>query len=193
MHASSSGVTCTRAPAALSCVCVHVHACVSTQGPEQGLHISSRHARLSLSPGSTVRLTALGLTWPSLLATVYVMAGTWPAKPAAGEKVTVPSDLTTTVPVAALVMGSSTVTEADPAGYTTPEPARLKPVTLTLVPGGATAPDSTLRVSGPLPAARVRDLLASSSRGATTRLSGTVLDWPSELDTVMVTVGTGPV
>ena len=150
-------------------------------------------AHKGLSPGSTVTLTALGLTWPSLLATVYVTAGAWPVKPAAGEKVSVPSDLTTTVPVDALVTGSSTVTALDPAGYVTPEPGRLKPVTRRLAPGAVAVPSSTFRVRGPLPAKRLRDPLASSSRGRTVKVSGTALDWPSELDTVMVTVGTGPV
>jgi hypothetical protein len=136
---------------------------------------------------------APGLTWPSLLVTVYEMAGTGPVKPGAGVKVAVPPGSTTTVPATLPLMGSVTVTGVGPGVYTTLEPGRVKPVTLTVVPGGGTVLSSRLRVSGPLPAGRVWVSLASVSTGLTVMVNGTSTDWPSELDTSTSTVGTGPV
>jgi hypothetical protein len=67
-------------------------------------------------PDSTVTLSAPGLIWPSLLTTVYWMAGACPVKPEVGVKVAVPSGSTTTLPTAALEMGSRTGTGLGPAG-----------------------------------------------------------------------------
>ena len=142
-------------------------------------------------PDKTVTLSALGLVCPSLLVTVYWMAGAWPVKPGAGVKVTVPSDCTTTVPAVALVTGSTTGTGVGPAGYTTPEPGRVKLVTLTVVPGGTTALARMLVISS-VPAVVLGLSLPSSSMGFTDKVKGTSTSWPSELATVTVTAGTGP-
>jgi hypothetical protein len=97
-----------------------------------------------------------------------------------------------TVPATVLVPGTSTDTGEGPAAYTTLEPGRLKLVTLTVVPAGATALSSTFTLSGPLPAVMARLSLASVSAVLTVSVSGTCTDWPSELLTEAVTVGTGP-
>jgi hypothetical protein len=68
------------------------------------------------APDGTMAQRAPGLVWPSLPVTVYVMAGAWPAKPAAGVKVAVPLARTDTAPAGCCVVGSATFTRPEPAG-----------------------------------------------------------------------------
>jgi hypothetical protein len=164
----------------------------SQDAMQTALHKHGACSSLPASPCSTVAATAPGLTWPSLLRTVYVMAGTWPAKPAAGVMVTEPFCCTTTVHAVVALMGSTTKADV-PAGNTALEPGRVKPATLTVVPGGARVLSSTFSTAGPLPAAMAMVSLPSSSRELTVTVSGMVARCPSELATVTVTAGTWPV
>ena len=100
---------------------------------------------------------------------------------------------TVVVPVVAPVTGSLTVTGVGPAAYTVLDPGSVKLVTFTAVLAGGTELANRLTVMGPAPAVTFTASLLSRSRGATVMVSGTCCVWPSELVTVAVSVGTGPV
>ena len=93
---------------------------------------------------TTLMVTGTSLDWPSELVTVTYTVGTGPEYPGAGVNVKVPSVRTTRDPVTLPVMGSSTCTAPEPGAMGLVDPGSLKPVTLTMAPGGGTAPDRML-------------------------------------------------
>jgi hypothetical protein len=86
----------------------------------------------------------------------------------------------------------STVTGVVPAVYTWVDPGRLKVLTLTVVPGGATVLVKRSSVSV-VPGSIERLSLLSTSSGLTVMVSGAITVWPSKLVTATMMGGTEPV